>query len=483
MMRPSTIRSEPLASLAVLALLAGLLVALAPACGEGPRGLRDDGVLDFDPDRPTVPGDREATPYTGDDAFVLEAMARYATGYDLHTKLIQRSCSGAPGVCHNQTEYPDLRTAASLIDAIDAPCNVQPGHWSTVFDRCEQLGDRFVLTDVGGREIEIGWIEYVAGEWIDHREAGTVPDERSPGLHIRLKDPVQTDRERTYDTGRFIRTFVNADGDVEDLPFAAFESQWWILGDGRHLMAEVRSFQVDRVNEIMAVGVEQGDMNRNGIFGAREGLTVPMIAPGNPEESYLVARLTGRMGDERVPGTRMPLANEPPSIADMLALVCWIQGLAPGEIPSLAWPIDYGACSYTDDPQQLNLLGDGATFRGRVAPLLEANCGGCHAGQSPAEGLDLVSEGVHARLLEASVQNPNLALVEPGYPGQSYLWLKLLGTPGILGDRMPPSSSGFELTAEALDDIEDWIRAGALDDGVSEDDEEEEDADPPGNGE
>ena len=79
-------------------------------------------------------------------------------------------------------------------------------------------------------------------------------------------------------------------------------------------------------------------MNRNGVFGFRTGRAVSLITPGKPEESYLVARLRGHMQGETVPGSRMPLANQPPSIPDMVALMCFIEGMDPAK------EVELGTC-------------------------------------------------------------------------------------------------------------------------------------------
>ncbi len=450
------------------ALLALTAAASLSACGADGTDPKPPGTIAFEPDRPELPGGGTATPYTGSDPLVLEAQSRYRTGLDLHRKLVLRSCGGANGVCHNQKEYPDLHTAASFSSAVDAPCNVQPGGWSTVFDRCEQLGDRFRFTDAQFNNVEVGWVELTKGEWIDHAKAGTRPDEESAGLHVVLHSPLPKEVREGWKTGLFIRTFVNAQGNVEDLPFTSFQTRWWIIGDGRHLVGEVRDWQVDAVSSLLASGIVQGDLNRNGTFGARTGKTVPLIKPGNPEQSYLVARLRGHMEGERVPGSRMPLANQPPSVPDMVALMCFIERLHPDPAKrDPMGPIDYGNCSYTADPNALNLVGEGVTFRGRILPMLQANCGGCHGGASPQAGLDLAGEGAWDTLMGASQQRPMMKLVQPGQPEKSYLWLKVAGDGSISGSRMPidPLGGTRELAQEDLDALQTWITAGALKDG------------------
>src|SRR5690606_17038533 len=114
-------------------------------------------------------------------------------------------------------------------------------------------------------------------------------------------------------------------------------------------------------------------------------------------------------------------------------LMCWIQGLNPSATTwNLASPIDYAGCSYSVNPQALNLVGAGVTWRQRVWPILQSSCGGCHGGSNPQAGLDMLSEGTWTRLRGASTQNPELKLIDPGRPEQSYLWLKLAGDGSII---------------------------------------------------
>lgn len=446
----------------------GALCVLAACSGEK---IRDpaEGEIAFDPDRPTVPDGptATATPYTGSDPLVLEATGRYVTGLDLHRKLIMRSCGPLNGVCHNTKEYPDLHTPATFAAAIGAPCNVQPGSYASVFDRCEQIGDRFRFEDATDNGSEVGWVERIPGEPIQYEGTAT-PAEDAPGFHVHLHDPLPGTRDSIYATGIFIRSFVDDYGNVRELPFVQFQSRWWVFPDRKHLMAEVPDYREDDLQSVIKGGIQQGDMNRNGVFGFSTGRFVTLINPGKPEESYLVARLRGHMQGEAIPGTRMPLANQPPSIPDMVALMCFIEGLDPSKQPyNLENPIDYGKCSYTADPQSLNLVGKGVTFSGRIKPMLQANCGGCHGGTNPQGGLDLLSDGLFERLMLASKQQPARKLIAPGSPENSYLWLKLSGDGSVTGSRMPldPLGGGVRpLDSQTLSDVETWITAGALND-------------------
>jgi hypothetical protein len=172
------------------------------------------------------------------------------------------------------------------------------------------------------------------------------------------------------------------------------------------------------------------------------------------------------MEGEKVPGTRMPLANQPPSIPDMVGLMCFIEGLTPGQPINLLSPISYGDCSYVADPNALNLVGAGVTWSGRIWPLLQAHCGGCHGGADPQAQLDLLSTNTHTTLVGPSRQKPLLNFVQPGSPERSYLWLKLTGDGSISGTKMPidPIGGAGQLPLDAMQDIETWITAGALKD-------------------
>jgi hypothetical protein len=444
------------------------LAALALACGN-PNPFPDPGTIPFEPQRPSPGSGAEVAPYTGEDPDVKAAQLTYPTGLELHRKLVMRTCSGTNGVCHNQKEYPDLHTPGTFTAAINAPCNVQSGNASGVFDRCERLGDRFRFAEQSFREIEIGWFELIPGETPDLDPKGTRPNASTVGLHLYLHDPVPVTQDRLNATGTFIRNFIDDQGNVQALAFASYDTDWWVLDDRRHLFAEVSDNQRDTVEGLVASGIVQGDQNRNGLYGFRTGTTVPLINPGKPEESYLVARLRGAMQGQTIPGTRMPLANQPPNVPDMLALMCFIEGLDPSATQwSLSASIDYTKCSYSAKPSDLNLAGSGATWSGRVLPILQSNCGGCHGGSNPQAGLDVLSGSaseILLRLKRPSSQQPTLQLVQDGLPDKSYLWLKLSGDGSISGSRMPlnPVNGNAPLPSDQLNDILAWITYGASD--------------------
>ena len=107
------------------------------------------------------------------------------------------------------------------------------------------------------------------------------------------------------------------------------------------------------------------------------------------------------------------------------------------------------------------------TLSGDVQPILSAGCAvsGCHAGASPAQGMNLSGGQTHSNTVNvASNQLPGMDRIEPGQPDQSYLVHKIQGTQGSVGgtgSRMPPG--GTPLTQAQIDVIRAWVTAGAQD--------------------
>ncbi len=103
----------------------------------------------------------------------------------------------------------------------------------------------------------------------------------------------------------------------------------------------------------------------------------------------------------------------------------------------------------------------GISFRNDVAPILVANCVGCHSADRPGlvrGKLDLTS---FAKLMQGT---PKEKVIEPGKPDDSHLILRVKGeeTP-----RMPQGGNNNGLSAETIGKIEEWIKAGAkLDAGL-----------------
>lgn len=109
--------------------------------------------------------------------------------------------------------------------------------------------------------------------------------------------------------------------------------------------------------------------------------------------------------------------------------------------------------------------GGAPTLSGDVQPILTTNCAvsGCHAGTSPAQGMNLADGQTHANTVNVRANEAaGLDRIEPGVPDQSYLVHKIQGTQtsvGGSGSRMP--LGGAPLTQEQIDVIRAWVEDGA----------------------
>lgn len=87
-------------------------------------------------------------------------------------------------------------------------------------------------------------------------------------------------------------------------------------------------------------------------------------------------------------------------------------------------------------------------------------CTRCHIGASAPEGLRLDAADSYNLLVGVpSEEVPSLLRVMPGDPDESYIVLKLQGSAGILGGRMP--LGGPYLPQTTIDVIRQWITDGA----------------------
>lgn len=99
-----------------------------------------------------------------------------------------------------------------------------------------------------------------------------------------------------------------------------------------------------------------------------------------------------------------------------------------------------------------------AELQKQVTSIFKKNCAtsGCHRGQNPKKKLHLEADKFVAAIVDVpSLQVDSLKLVDTKNPEKSYLLMKVKGTKGIVGDRMPeeaPPLKGEEIAA-----IEQWI--------------------------
>lgn len=389
-------------------------------------------------------GEAEDEPESEGKEFVEEASKEFPTYLELHEKVITRTCTPFENVCHNNKEYPDLRTPQAMLGLLDAPCNLDVEDPLNTFNGCEPEPDVLRLT--GGSNQ--GWEAPVAYVELEADPMGVVLAAKIhlaspvPGAMLDPMAPEGIEVLRTTASGMLmvgaLEGVVTYTAGASVIEVAGYD----LLGDAAHTLLED--------------DLRGGDPNRDGVLGA-EHETMHELTPGDPWGSYLLQRLQGN-----VEGSPMPLANQPLSAAEVVAIACWIEGTdAPGGDSPYA-EIDYEGCAYAaefgePDPDS------GATFSKHVQPILETRCAtaGCHGAMAPAADLDLTAEVARDNLFQMSLQNPDIPLVTPGNPTNSYLMTKLTGD-GFSGKQMPLSSA--PLSEAELDIVRLWISYGAPDD-------------------
>lgn len=93
-------------------------------------------------------------------------------------------------------------------------------------------------------------------------------------------------------------------------------------------------------------------------------------------------------------------------------------------------------------------------FATEIQPIFDANCTQCHGGPNPIAFMDL-TQGQTQLVGVPSFQIPQFNRIEPGLPGDSYLFLKINCSNQFEGDRMPREAPPLSLFDQAL--LRDWI--------------------------
>jgi len=449
---------------------AAVAVLLGCGAGEGDQGDfgagegADSGGGGSEGSGATVPGGSESDggPAGGDDdggdggdgdaqAFVEEAKELFPTYMALHEGVITRTCTPFSNVCHNNKEYPELDTPLSVLSYFDKECNLpeRSSDPEALYNGCEPQADHVAFTtgsNVGWAGTDVAWVEAF------YSDVGPTSFE----VHLREPIPLPPAVAGVTESVRFTRqlgdgTMLTVD-DISEVVYGA-GAMYFTVTNGTALPQS----NIDNLEG----GILGGDLNRDGVFGAEEeDVTMRELNPGNPWQSYLLQRVQGN-----VPGSPMPLANQPLSAAEIVAIACWIEGAdvpAGREVDAV---IDYDGCEYAADfgtPPE----GSEATLSGDIQPIFDSACAfsGCHGSTNPAQGLDLSDGNARAALLEVeSTQVPEIDLVELGNPTNSYLVKKLRGADDTLGATMPPA--GYEpLTEDQLAKVKLWISYGAPND-------------------
>ncbi len=100
-----------------------------------------------------------------------------------------------------------------------------------------------------------------------------------------------------------------------------------------------------------------------------------------------------------------------------------------------------------------------STLETGVVKILTENCStsGCHTGAYPPQGLNLDETQFPASVIDVPSQEiPNLKLVDPQNPDQSYLLMKIKGSEGIKGRQMPAYAQ--PLKPEEISAFEKWVQ-------------------------
>ena len=102
------------------------------------------------------------------------------------------------------------------------------------------------------------------------------------------------------------------------------------------------------------------------------------------------------------------------------------------------------------------------SYSAHLEPLVMAHCLGCHDSEEAKARLVLdPGEGYGQLVGRRSIQKPEMALVEPGDPDASYLWLKLQHR-APEGKGMPRTLTGTKkLRPAELELYRRWIEGGA----------------------
>lgn len=106
------------------------------------------------------------------------------------------------------------------------------------------------------------------------------------------------------------------------------------------------------------------------------------------------------------------------------------------------------------------------SFNGNIQPIFNRSCATssqCH-GPNGAQNLDLTAgHSIGNTVGKKSTQQPRKLLIKAGSPADSYLFQKIIGSPGISGILMPqgcpgnPIGGAICLTSEDSSAIEEWI--------------------------
>ncbi len=146
----------------------------------------------------------------------------------------------------------------------------------------------------------------------------------------------------------------------------------------------------------------------------------PMVVPGKPNESYLVAKLLGK----DIEGDPMPMGDDPLPKAEFDAVKDWISSLAPAEEP----PSTAAAPAAPKVPAGPS----SAEIEAKLLVLFDDKCNVCH--DEGSDEVVLAGSLAHLTTTKGATGTP---LIVAGDLEGSYLWTKLTEGSGMKGELMP----------------------------------------------
>ncbi|MEZ4449493.1 MAG: DUF5777 family beta-barrel protein [Nannocystaceae bacterium] len=194
------------------------------------------------------------------------------------------------------------------------------------------------------------------------------------------------------------------------------------------LEAKVRAIFDDKCSACHDAGADEvvltGPLGH--LTKAKSATGKPMVVPGKPDESYLIAKLTGK----GIAGDLMPLGDDPLPKKELEAVRSWIAALPgdapkPAPTPAAGGDGGTGAAPAPSGPSA-------AELEPKLQAILADKCGACH----DAGADEVVLTGPLAPLVSRKGAT-GVAMIVPGDPQGSYLMQKMVGAPGISGDPMP----------------------------------------------
>lgn len=340
-----------------------------------------------------------------------------------------QTCALNAGVCHNGSTYPDMHDLAAVKALIASPCGLSAD--TTFPNACEPAGDRLVAAGVDAEILRVDF-DAVAQMATIHTSSDVA---LGPFTAVTIT--------RVLPGGGIFNAM-----DASSATASAASARAVVVSLA-NATAAARAFFRPQL-PLREDHVHEADVNHDGIAGHATGYQE--IVPGEPERSYVVARLW----DTALNPELMPRQCRAWNDEVTHALGCWVSGLqtdASGAVTNFDADIDYATCTF-----QLGVPGRCGSGLS-AGDILDGQCAGCHGATKPAQGLDLRASAFRANTVgKASSEDPTTPLVSPGHPEASYLYLKVTGDPGIHGAKMP---QGGALTQPQLDALSAWIASGA----------------------